>query len=105
MRQGRDTPGGPADANSGNAQSDQVSSAPDDAALAGGMGARTSVDLRQLEARLAGLSSRNWGELPGTLKTRILQSASKSPTGDYARLIQLYFEELAKPRPKRTPSR
>jgi len=65
--------------------------------MAGGTGARTEVDLRELESELARLSSRNWGELPGTLKTQILQSAGKTPSGDYARLIRFYFEEIAKP--------
>ena len=38
----------------------------------------------------------NWGKLPGKLQTEILQSAGRKKNGDYAKLIKLYFEELAK---------
>ena len=42
------------------------------------------------------MNARNWGELPGELKTEILQAAKRKPDGDYARLIQKYFEEISK---------
>lgn len=41
-------------------------------------------------------AQRNWGKLPGTLKTEILQSSQRKANGDYSKLIKLYFEELAK---------
>ena len=50
----------------------------------------------ELENHLKGLSARNWGELPGTLKTEILQAARKKPDGDYAKLIRKYFDEISK---------
>jgi hypothetical protein len=82
----------------GNAtQADGASESPGDAATAGGTGARAAVDLHELESELRKQAFRNWGELPGTLKTEILQSARKTPRSDYARLIKLYFEEIAKP--------
>ena len=43
----------------------------------------------------AGRSGRTWGELPGHLRTEILQSAHGRYRDDYARLIQLYFREIA----------
>ena len=49
-----------------------------------------------LENHLKGLTTRNWGELPGTLKTEILQAARKKPDGDYAKLIRKYFDEISK---------
>ena len=39
---------------------------------------------------------RDWGKLPGHLQTEILQGAQKNPNGDYARLIRMYFTEIAK---------
>ncbi len=39
---------------------------------------------------------RDWGKLPGHLQTEILQGAKKNPNGDYARLIRMYFKEIAK---------
>ena len=35
-------------------------------------------------------------KLSGNLKTEILQSSQRKANGDYAKLIKLYFEELAK---------
>ncbi len=49
-----------------------------------------------LENHLKGLTTRNWGELPGSLKTEILQAARKKPDGDYAKLIRKYFDEISK---------
>jgi len=79
------------------AQADGASESPGDEATAGGTGARADVDLRELESELRKQALRSWGELPGTLKTEILQSARKTPRSDYARLIKLYFEEIARP--------
>ena len=50
----------------------------------------------EMENHLKGLSTRNWGELPGTLKTEILQAARKKPDGDYAKLIRRYFDEISR---------
>lgn len=50
----------------------------------------------ELENHLKGLSTRNWGELPGSLKTEILQAARKKPDGDYAKLVRKYFDEISK---------
>lgn len=49
-----------------------------------------------LDADLQRRAMKNWGKLSGTLKTEILQSSQRKANGDYAKLIKLYFEELAK---------
>ena len=43
-------------------------------------------------ARYAG---KKWGELPGELRTRIVQDMTAKYGADYARMIKLYFEQLA----------
>ncbi len=54
------------------------------------------ADMQQLEAAVKKSTGRRWGELPGELQTEILQAAAKKPSSDYARLIKLYFKEIAK---------
>jgi hypothetical protein len=49
-----------------------------------------------LDTELKRRAMKNWGKLPGNLKTEILQSSQRKANGDYAKLINLYFEELAK---------
>jgi len=41
-------------------------------------------------------SQKDWGRLPGRLKTEILQATQRKPDGDYSKLIKLYFEEIAR---------
>ena len=36
-----------------------------------------------------------WGDLPGDVKTQITQELKAKYGEDYARLIKLYFEQLA----------
>ena len=67
---------------------------------AGGNGALTDADLKQLDADLKKQGQRNWGRLPGQLKTEILQGASKKPRPEYAKQIKSYFEEISKPATK-----
>ena len=52
-------------------------------------------DLAELKATIARKTGRAWGELPGHLRTEILQMAQGRYRDDYARLIQLYFREIA----------
>lgn len=68
-------------------------------------GTQETLRLADLEAHLEQMTSRNWGELPGTLKTEILQSSRKRPRGDYARLIRLYFESISRAEATRERSR
>jgi len=69
---------------------------------AGGNGALTDADLKQLDADLKKQGQRNWGRLPGQLKTEILQGATKKPRPEYAKQIKSYFEEISKPAIKET---
>jgi hypothetical protein len=40
-------------------------------------------------------SGRAWGELPGHLRSELLQMSQSRYRDDYARLIQLYYREIA----------
>ncbi len=40
-------------------------------------------------------AGRAWGDLPGELRTRILQDMRARYGEDYARIIQRYFEQIA----------
>ena len=40
-------------------------------------------------------AGRVWGELPGELRTRVLQDMRARYGEDYARIIQRYFEQIA----------
>jgi hypothetical protein len=61
------------------------------------------ADLSALQDLVRQKTGRRWGELPGHLRTEILQLSRGQYREDYARLIQLYFREIAadpsKPRP------
>jgi hypothetical protein len=52
-------------------------------------------DLTELKATIARTTGRTWGELPGHLRTEILQMSQGRYRDEYARLIQLYFQEIA----------
>ncbi|MBM80922.1 MAG: hypothetical protein CMJ78_10050 [Planctomycetaceae bacterium] len=60
---------------------------------AGGM--EGTIDLKELLQNPSKYSQRDWGKLPGHLKTEIIQGARKKLNGDYAKLIKLYFQEIA----------
>lgn len=60
--------------------------------------APVAPDLAALQSKIMQSTGRRWGELPGHLQTEILNAAAKKPGGDYARLIKLYFKEIAQPR-------
>ena len=62
-----------------------------------GGGATTEADIKQLDAEFNKLRQRNWGRLPGQLRTEILQGSNKKPRPEYAKQIKSYFEEIAKP--------
>ena len=70
------------------------------AAMANGGGEADPADLGQLDTELKRQAQRNWGKLPGNLRTEILQGASKKPHPEYAKQIKSYFEEIAKPAAK-----
>ena len=52
-------------------------------------------DLTGLPAMARTRSAHNWGELPGHLRTEIMQLSQGKYRDDYARQIQLYFQEIA----------
>jgi hypothetical protein len=47
------------------------------------------------EADLRALAGRPWGELPGELRTRIVQDLRARYGDDYGRIIQRYFQQIA----------
>jgi hypothetical protein len=57
-------------------------------------------DLAELQAAVRARTGRAWGELPGHLRTEILQMSQGRYRDDYARLIQLYFREIAASAPQ-----
>lgn len=75
------------------------SSEPGQAVASGGGGAE-DADLGQLDSQLKQQAQRNWGKLPGQLRTEIMQGANKKPHPEYAKQIKSYFEEIAKPATK-----
>lgn len=48
-----------------------------------------------LPGELSDFAARPWGELPGSLRTQIVQDLRARYGEDYARIIQLYFERIA----------
>jgi len=58
-------------------------------------------ELAELQAALRAKTGRTWGELPGHLRTEILQMSQGRYRDDYARLIELYFREIAADAPDR----
>lgn len=61
----------------------------------GGPAGRGEADLAQLQALMRQKTGRAWGELPGHLRTEIMQMSQGKYRDDYARLIQLYYREIA----------
>ncbi len=53
------------------------------------------ADFDALKAAVRTKTGRAWGELPGHLRTEILQMSQGRYRDDYARLIELYFREIA----------
>ena len=48
-----------------------------------------------LPKELQQYAGKPWGELPGELRTKILQDMKSQYGDDYARVIKLYFEQIA----------
>jgi len=53
------------------------------------------IDVNSLPPELRPHAGKTWGELPGELRTRLMQDMQKQYGDDYARRIKLYFEQLA----------
>ncbi|MFO0878427.1 MAG: hypothetical protein U0840_13900 [Gemmataceae bacterium] len=60
-----------------------------------------AVDARTLPKELAAHAGKRWGELPGEVRTRIVQQMKARYGDDYARMIKLYFEQIADTRGRR----
>jgi hypothetical protein len=58
-------------------------------------GVAQAAELKELQTLIQARTGRSWGELPGHLRTEILQMSQGRYRDDYARLIQLYFREIA----------
>ena len=54
------------------------------------------MSLAELEAELGRISARDWGQLPDRVESELQQAQQKKPDSDYARLIRMYFEEVAR---------
>jgi hypothetical protein len=52
-------------------------------------------DLSMFGKDMKQYAGKSWGELPGELRTRIIQDMRSRYGEDYARIIKLYFEQLA----------
>ncbi len=65
-----------------------------------GKGARLSLPA-PLAKKLEPFQGKSWGELPGELKTQLLQDARAHFGDDYAAIIQQYFEQIAGAEPPR----
>ncbi len=64
-----------------------------------------AVDTRLLPKELAQYSGKKWGELPGEVQTKITQQMKARYGDDYARMIKLYFEQIADTRKPRSNAR
>lgn len=53
------------------------------------------IDLSRYGKDAKKYAGKPWGELPGELKTRIIQDMKAQYGDDYSRMIKLYFEQLA----------
>jgi hypothetical protein len=61
------------------------------------------VDESVLGPELKEYAGKSWGELPGELRTKIVQDMRARYGEDYARMIKLYFEQIASAYPPATP--
>jgi hypothetical protein len=69
---------------------------------ADGFGNSETARLTELAAKLKARAARNWGELPGELKSELQQRTQSRPDADYAPLIRMYFDEISR-RPSPSP--
>jgi len=52
-------------------------------------------DLSAYGVDKAAYAGKSWGELPGELRTKIVQDIKERYGEDYARMIKSYFEQIA----------
>ena len=73
----------------------QAKDAPAHDPKGGKAGVAQADTLATLQDLIRKKTGRSWGELPGHLRTELLQMSQGRYRDDYARLIQLYFREIA----------
>jgi hypothetical protein len=82
--------------NAGDSRTQAGNSPPDGAnPNAGGQDGKRLPVSEEVANELERHAGKKWGELPGELRTRILQDVKAQYGDDYARIIRLYFESLA----------
>lgn len=74
-------------------QADQASAPPQ--AAPGGIPEGGTPDQRLWSDERKRSAGKPWGELPGELRTKVLQEIRAQYGEDYARIIKLYFEQIA----------
>ena len=78
-----------------NSQTSQTDGPHDKGRLGGGL-----PDLSALNPELKKYAGKRWGEIPGELRTKLIQDMEAKFGEDYARRIKLYFEQLAETKKK-----
>jgi hypothetical protein len=68
---------------------------PDSTSGARGVAAGDQPDVRLLGKDMQKYAGKSWGQLPGELRNQILQDMKARYGEDYARIIKLYFEQIA----------
>ena len=59
------------------------------------MGASGKPSEKAFENDLKKYGGKKWGDLPGELRTKIVQDLKARYGDDYANMIKLYFEQIA----------
>ena len=54
-----------------------------------------AIDLSKYGPDAKKYQGKPWGDLPGELRTRIIQDMKATYGDDYSRMIKLYFEQIA----------
>jgi hypothetical protein len=68
---------------------------PDSTSGTRGVAAGGEPDIRLLGKDMEKYAGKSWGQLPGELRNQILQDMKARYGEDYARIIKLYFEQIA----------
>ena len=76
--------------------SQQPGSNPQTESSSKGGGTAETLRLTDLATKIKARSMRNWGELPGELRSELQQRTQGRPDADYAPLIRMYFNEISR---------
>ncbi|MCX7699568.1 MAG: hypothetical protein N2039_01690, partial [Gemmataceae bacterium] len=68
-----------------------------------GSASGAAIDLTRYGPDAVKYKGKPWGELPGELRTRIIQDMKAQFGDDYGRMIKLYFEQIADRKPMDRP--